>query len=57
MPPGGGTAAEGAPVIEVDRRAVGDGTVGELVGELQGSYFGAVRGDNPKYSNWSLPVY
>ncbi len=52
-----GTGAQVSPVIEVDRRAVGAGTVGELTGELQGIYFAAVRGDNPKYSNWSIPVY
>jgi len=52
-----GTGAQVSPVIEVDRRAVGDGKIGELTGELQGIYFGAVRGDNPRYSDWSLPVY
>jgi branched-chain amino acid aminotransferase len=52
-----GTGAQVSPVIEVDRRAVGDGTIGELTGELQGIYFGAVRGDNPRYSDWSIPVY
>jgi branched-chain amino acid aminotransferase len=52
-----GTGAQVSPVIEVDRRPVGDGKIGELTGELQGIYFGAVRGDNPKYSSWSLPVY
>lgn len=52
-----GTGAQIAPVVEVDRRAVGDGRVGELSGELQSLYFGAARGDNPKYASWSLPVY
>jgi branched-chain amino acid aminotransferase len=52
-----GTGAQVSPVIEVDRRPVGDGKIGELTGELQSIYFGAVRGDNPKYSDWSLPVY
>ena len=52
-----GTGAQVSPVIEVDRRAVGDGKVGEFSGELQGLYFGAVRGDNPKYFGWSIPVY
>jgi branched-chain amino acid aminotransferase len=52
-----GTGAQVSPVIEVDRRPVGDGKIGELTAELQSIYFGAVRGDNPKYSDWSLPVY
>jgi branched-chain amino acid aminotransferase len=52
-----GTGAQVSPVIEVDRRPVGDGKIGELTGELQSIYFGAVRADNPRYSDWSLPVY
>jgi branched-chain amino acid aminotransferase len=52
-----GTGAQVSPVVEVDRRPVGDGRIGELTGELQTIYFGAVRGDNPKYSDWSLAVY
>jgi branched-chain amino acid aminotransferase len=52
-----GTGAQISPVIEVDRRKVGDGRVGEFTQELQGLYFGAVRGENPNYSDWTLPVY
>jgi branched-chain amino acid aminotransferase len=52
-----GTGAQVSPVIEVDRRPVGDGKVGEFSDELQHLYFAAVRGDNPKYADWSLPVY
>ncbi len=52
-----GTGAQVSPVVEVDRRPVGEGGIGELTGELQGIYFGAVRGDNPKYSDWCLAVY
>ncbi len=52
-----GTGAQVSPVIEVDRRKVGDGKVGELTQELQNIYFGAVRGDTPKYKDWTLPVY
>lgn len=52
-----GTGAQISAVIEVDRRKVGDGRVGEFTSELQSLYFGAVRGDNPKYAGWSVPVY
>src|SRR5579859_1539313 len=52
-----GTGAQVSPVIEVDRRAIGDGKVGEFTQELQNIYFGAVRGDLPKYKDWSIPVY
>jgi branched-chain amino acid aminotransferase len=52
-----GTGAQVSPVVEVDRRPIGDGTVGEFTHELQQAYFSAVRGDDPKYAGWSLPVY
>jgi branched-chain amino acid aminotransferase len=52
-----GTGAQVAPVIEVDRRMVGDGKVGEFTLELQNIYFGAVRGETPKYKDWTIPVY
>jgi len=52
-----GTGAQVAPVIEVDRRTVGNGKVGEFTQELQNIYFGAVRGETPKYKDWTIPVY
>jgi branched-chain amino acid aminotransferase len=52
-----GTGAQISPVVEVDRRAVGDGNVGEFTQELQNIYFGAVRGDSPKFKDWTIPVY
>jgi len=52
-----GTGAQVSPVIEVDRRTIGDGKVGEFTQELQNIYFGAVRGDVQKYKDWSIPVY
>jgi branched-chain amino acid aminotransferase len=52
-----GTGAQISPVIEVDRRPVGTGKVGEFTQELQSIYFGAVRGDTPKYKDWTIPVY
>ncbi|HXM55113.1 MAG TPA: aminotransferase class IV, partial [Candidatus Dormibacteraeota bacterium] len=52
-----GTGAQVSPVIEVDRRPVGEGRVGEFTHELQQVYFSAVRGDSPKYTDWCVPVY
>ena len=52
-----GTGAQVAPVIEVDRRLVGNGKVGEFTQELQNIYFGAVRGESKKYKDWTIPVY
>jgi len=52
-----GTGAQISPVIEVDRRLVGTGKVGEFTQELQSIYFGAVRGELAKYKDWTIPVY
>jgi branched-chain amino acid aminotransferase len=52
-----GTGAQISPVVEVDRRSVGDGKVGEFTQELQTIYFGAVRGESPKFKDWTIPVY
>jgi branched-chain amino acid aminotransferase len=52
-----GTAAQVAPVVEVDRRRVGDGEPGPVTMRLQTMYLGAVTGRNPKYAEWLTPVY
>jgi len=52
-----GTGAQISPVVEVDRRVVGSGRVGEFTQELQSIYFGAVRGESPKHKDWTIPVY
>jgi branched-chain amino acid aminotransferase len=52
-----GTGAQISPVVEVDRRTIGDGRVGEFTQELQGIYFSSVRGETPKHRDWSVPVY
>ena len=51
-----GTAAHVAPVIEIDRRKIGNGTVGEITRKLQQLYFDVIRGKNPKYIDWCTPV-
>jgi branched-chain amino acid aminotransferase len=52
-----GTGAQISPVIDVDRRPIGDGQVGPVVGQLQKLYFDIVRGRNNKYRSWLTPVY
>jgi len=52
-----GTGAQISPVVEVDRRIVGDGRVGEFTQELQSIYFGAVRGESTRHKDWPIPVY
>ncbi|HUS70751.1 MAG TPA: branched-chain amino acid transaminase [Anaerolineae bacterium] len=52
-----GSAFEVTPIFSVDRYQVGDGKVGPLTARLQTEYENVVRGKNPKYSDWVLPVY
>jgi len=52
-----GTGAQISPVVEVDRRPIGDGKVGPVVSKLQKLYFDVVRGNSAKYRNWLTPVY
>src|SRR6202035_3894905 len=52
-----GTGAQISPVVDVDRRPIGDGQVGPVVNQLQKLYFEIVRGRNAKYRSWLTPVY
>jgi branched-chain amino acid aminotransferase len=53
-----GTGAQIAPVIKVDHRPVGDGTIGPISKALQQLYFAVVRGHIPDYrAQWCTPVY
>lgn len=52
-----GTGAQISPVVEIDRRAVGDGRVGPVTSELQRLYFDIVRGRDASYARWCQPVY
>jgi len=47
-----GTAAEITPVREVDNRQVGTGKPGPITQYVQETYFRAVRGQEPRYSEW-----
>jgi branched-chain amino acid aminotransferase len=52
-----GTAAHVTPVVEIDRRKVGQGNIGRLTKELQKLYFDVECGKNKKYLYWCTPVY
>lgn len=52
-----GTAAHVTPVIEIDRRPVGDGKAGSVTSKLMKMYFDTIRGKVPEYRNWCYPVY
>ena len=52
-----GTGAKILGCGSVDRRKVGDGTVGPVTKRLQEVYEDAVHGDDKRYADWLTPVY
>ncbi len=52
-----GTGAQVAAIVEVDRRALGDGVMGPLTRQIQDLYFRTVRGMNERHMHWVTPVY
>ncbi len=52
-----GTGAQVSPVVEVDRRTVGEGTPGPVTSRLSRTYFDAVRGRLDTYRSWLTPIY
>lgn len=51
-----GTAAHLTPIVEVDRRIVGNGRPGPITSQLSSLFFDCIRGKNEKYSTWSTPA-
>ena len=51
-----GTAAHLTPVVEIDRRAIGDGRAGPVTRELSDLFFDAIRGKSEKYRHWCTAV-
>jgi branched-chain amino acid aminotransferase len=52
-----GTAANVAPIGEIDHRTVGNGEIGPVTRKLQEIYMGVIHGKNPRYMSWCTPVY
>jgi branched-chain amino acid aminotransferase len=52
-----GTGAQISPVVEVDRRRIGNGRPGSVTRSLSERYFDAVRGRLPAHRDWLTPVY
>ena len=52
-----GTAAHVTPVTEVDRRPVGEGSIGPITSKLVKLYFDVIKGKLPKYAHWCTPCY
>ena len=51
-----GTGFQIAPVIEVDDRPVGTGSIGPVAERLQELYFKAARGELGEYADWTVAV-
>lgn len=51
-----GTAAHVTPVVEIDKRIIGNGRMGEITSRLARLYFDIIRGKNPRYAHWLIPV-
>jgi len=47
-----GTAANIAPIVEIDHRPVGTGEIGRITMELQKLFAEVMLGRNPKYPDW-----
>ena len=52
-----GSAAGVMPVESIDRRPVGDGSIGTFTKQIRDVYERAVRGKETKYRDWVTPVY
>jgi len=52
-----GTAAEITPILEVDRRRVGDGKIGPVTSRLREVFTEIVSGNSTKYKSWLTQVY
>ena len=51
-----GTGFQIAPVVEVDDRPIGTGSIGPVVERLQELYFKAARGGWEEYADWTVAV-
>ncbi len=52
-----GTAAEITPILKVDGRTIGDGSVGPVTRKLKAMFTDVVKGKVEKYRKWLEPVW
>ncbi|MDF3820923.1 branched-chain amino acid transaminase [Leptospira sp. 96542] len=52
-----GTGVQVAWVKEVDRRTIGNGTIGDVTKKIQSLFFETVKGNEDKYKDWLTAVY
>jgi branched-chain amino acid aminotransferase len=51
-----GTAAHLTPIVEVDRRPVGNGKPGPITSRLSALFYDIIRGKNETYRQWCTPA-
>ena len=51
-----GTAAEVTPIVELDRRTIGDGRPGPVTRAIQRAFFDVVSGRDARHCDWLTPV-
>ena len=51
-----GTGVQISPVIELDHRPVGSGSVGPISRRIRDAYFDAARGRTPAFAHWVTPI-
>jgi branched-chain amino acid aminotransferase len=52
-----GTAAQVTPIVEVDKRKIGDGKTGPISAAISERYVSICRGEVPEYNHWLTPIY
>jgi branched-chain amino acid aminotransferase len=52
-----GTAAHVTPVVELDRRPIGNGKMGPITERMVKLYFEVITGRNAKYRHWCTPCF
>ena len=51
-----GTGVQVSPVVELDHRPVGSGSVGPISRRIRDAYFDAARGRTPAFAHWVTPI-
>jgi branched-chain amino acid aminotransferase len=51
-----GTGVQLAPVIELDHRPIGGGSIGPITRQLHEAYYAAVRGRDSRFAHWLTPI-
>jgi branched-chain amino acid aminotransferase len=51
-----GTGVQLSPVVELDHRPISGGAIGPITRQLHQAYFGAVRGNDPRFAHWVTAI-